>query len=129
MVGKLVTGLILFMKVAMIRTAQVDFALNDSDIKKVGLSQCILLNYNISYSNYNEVDCQWNDWTIGTCSATCGDGTRTNTRTEKVFAAHGGEECNGPASIQESCNIQVCPGVKLLSILYVIHSFVSKNNI
>ena len=32
MVGKLVTGLILFMKVAMIRTAQVDFALNDSDI-------------------------------------------------------------------------------------------------
>ena len=54
---------------------------------------------------------------------------RTNTRTEKVAAAYGGEECNGSASIQESCNIQVCPGMKPLSTLYVIHSFVSKNNI
>ena len=114
------------MKVAMIRTAQVDFALNDSDIKKVGLSQCILLNYNISYSNYNEVDCQWNDWTIGTCSATCGEGMRINTRTEKVLAAYGGEECNGPSSIQENCNIQVCPGMKPNFFLYVIHIFVSK---
>ena len=50
MVGKLVTGLILFMKVAMIRTAQVDFALNDSDIDNVGLSRCILLDYNIFVS-------------------------------------------------------------------------------
>ena len=41
MVEKLVMGLILFMKVAMIRTAQVDFALNDYDIDNVGLSRCI----------------------------------------------------------------------------------------
>ena len=85
-----------------------------------------VLNYFCFHFNCNAVDCQWNDWTIGTCSATCGDGTRTNTRTENVFAAYGGEECNGPASIQESCNIQMCPGMKTLLILYVSHSFVSK---
>ena len=88
-----------------------------------------VLNYFCFHFKCNAVDCQWNDWTIGTCSATCGDGTRTNTRTKKAFAAYGGEECNGPAYIQESCNIQACPGMKPLFILYVIHSFVSKNNI
>ena len=131
MVGKLVTGLILFMKVAMFRTAQVDFELNDADIYNVGLSRCILLDYNIYVfdSNYNAVDCQWNDWTVGTCSVTCGDGMRTNTRTEKVLAAYGGEECNGPSSIQENCNIQVCPGVKPFYFLYVIQSYVFKNSI
>ena len=53
---------------------------------------------------------------------------RTNTRTEKVSAAYGGEECNGPASIQENCNIQVCPGMKSLYFLYVIQSYVFKNS-
>ena len=54
---------------------------------------------------------------------------RTNTRTEKVAAAYGGEECNGPASIQESCNIQVCPGMERTSFLRGIHIFVPRNNI
>ena len=75
------------------------------------------------------VDCEWNDWTVGTCSVTCGDGIRTNTRTEKVAAAYGGEECNGSASIQESCNIQVCPGMERTSFLCNIHIFVPRNNI
>merc|ERR1711881_418669 len=34
---------------------------------------------------------------------------RTNTRTERQGAQHGGEECPGPASIEESCNVQECP--------------------
>ena len=76
---------------------------------------------------YTAVDCQWNDWTVGTCSATCGDGMRTNTRTEKVSAAYGGEECNGPASIQENCNIQVCPGMKPFFHSICYPYFVSKN--
>ena len=54
---------------------------------------------------------------------------RTNTRTEKVAAAYGGEECNGSASIQESCNIQVCPGMERTSFLCNIHIFVPRNNI
>ena len=131
MVVKLVTDLILFMKAVMIKIAQVHSVLNYSFIGDSILSRLIGLDYTIFVFNFNcfSVDCQWNDWTIGTCSATCGDGTRTNTRTEKVFAAYGGEECNGPASIQEGCNIQVCPGMKPLFILYGTHSFVCKNDI
>ena len=57
-----------------------------------------------------KVHCEWNDWIIGDCSETCGGGSRTNTRTQKVSAEHGGDECNGPTSVDESCNVQECPG-------------------
>ena len=55
------------------------------------------------------IHCEWNDWIIGDCTETCGGGSRTNTRTQKVSAAHGGEECKGATSIDESCNVQECP--------------------
>ena len=58
-----------------------------------------------------KVHCEWNDWVIGECSMECGGGMRTNTRTEKVSAEHEGDECTGPASIDESCNVQECPGI------------------
>ena len=35
---------------------------------------------------------------------------KINTRTEKVSAEHGGEECPGPDSEEISCNEQECPG-------------------
>ena len=53
-------------------------------------------------------DCEWNDWQIGECSQSCNGGTRTNTRTKRKEAAHGGV-CVGEASMQESCNTQSCP--------------------
>ena len=59
---------------------------------------------------FSLVHCEWDDWVIGECDKECGGGMRTNTRTEKVGAQHGGEECPGPASIEESCNVQECPG-------------------
>ena len=59
---------------------------------------------------HNIVDCEWNDWNIGTCTKSCGGGTRTNTRTTKDLADHGGKECDGVASLQENCNSQPCPG-------------------
>ena len=59
---------------------------------------------------YCVVDCKWNDWIPGTCSKTCGGGTKTKTRTEKVSAEHGGKNCDGPSSAEENCNIQKCPG-------------------
>ena len=37
---------------------------------------------------------------------------KTNTRTEKVSADHGGEECTGPASEEVSCNEHECPGIQ-----------------
>merc|ERR1712203_198887 len=55
------------------------------------------------------VHCEWNDCVIGECDKDCGGGMRTNTRTEKVSAEHGGEECPGPASVDESCNVHECP--------------------
>ena len=60
------------------------------------------------------VHCEWDDWVIGECDKECGGGMRTNTRTEKVSAEHGGEECPGPASVDESCNVHECPGYKML---------------
>ena len=56
------------------------------------------------------VDCEWDKWEIGLCSKTCGGGLRTNTRAEKVNANHGGTECSGSAVVEESCNVQECPG-------------------
>lgn len=40
----------------------------------------------------------------------CGGGERMKTRTKKLEAGYGGEECKGPANITENCNIQECPG-------------------
>ena len=58
------------------------------------------------------VDCQWNKWKLGDCSKTCGGGIRTNTRTKKVLSAHGGDDCDGLASVNENCNVQACPGIE-----------------
>ena len=35
---------------------------------------------------------------------------RINTRVHDVSAEHGGEECDGPDSVEESCNTHECPG-------------------
>ena len=35
---------------------------------------------------------------------------RINTRVHDVSAEHGGEECEGPESVEESCNTHECPG-------------------
>ena len=61
----------------------------------------------------HEVPCEWGDWIVGDCSQSCGGGTRTRTREVKVSAQYGGEECNGPTSIDESCNLQNCQGIKI----------------
>ena len=64
----------------------------------------------IPYSMYNSVDCEWGQFEIGECSQTCGGGMRTNTRSHIVTAEHGGVECVGPNAVNETCNIQECPG-------------------
>ena len=47
---------------------------------------------------------------VGECSKTCGGGTQTKIRVEKISAANGGNECEGRASVTESCNVRECPG-------------------
>ena len=61
------------------------------------------------------VDCEWDAWQNGTCSESCGDGIRTNTRTKKVEAAYGGEGCSGSSNVKELCNIAECPGKYIFS--------------
>ena len=58
------------------------------------------------------VHCEWNDWVIGDCSVTCGEGIRTNTRTQKEAAQFGGDGCEGLTSSTESCYDQDCPGIE-----------------
>ena len=44
---------------------------------------------------------------------TCGGGTRTNVRSEKVSPLYGGDKCDGIFNITESCNDDECPGMEL----------------
>ena len=67
--------------------------------------------------NHGVVDCKWDDWAIGECDKECGGGMRTNTRAVKVPAEHGGKACPGPASVEESCNVQECPGYQQLDTI------------
>lgn len=54
------------------------------------------------------VDCVVSDWSEwGTCSATCGGGTQTRTRTVVTPAAFGGAPCPAMSEYQ-SCNTQPC---------------------
>ena len=62
-----------------------------------------------------KVHCEWTDWNVGDCSTSCGNGTRTNNRTTKISAAHGGKECEGSHHAEEICHVKECPGSKLLS--------------
>ena len=57
------------------------------------------------------VDCEWDafgEWTD--CSADCGTGTQTRTRSEATTAAHGGTACVGDTTETRDCNTQHCPG-------------------
>ena len=50
---------------------------------------------------------------MGTCSDSCGGGLLTKTRSKTVEEANGGV-CDDQFSVTEDCNIDICPGTKLL---------------
>ena len=57
------------------------------------------------------VDCAWSDfgeWTQ--CSAECGTGTQTRTRTEETAAENGGAACDGDSTETQDCNTHACSG-------------------
>ena len=56
------------------------------------------------------VDCEWDDWVEGDCSATCGTGEQNNTRTKLVEEAYGGN-CTGGYTNVTSCLVVECPGM------------------
>ena len=61
---------------------------------------------------YFAVDGDWSDWNEWSeCSADCGGGTQTRSRTcSNPAPAHGGAECVGDAVETQSCNTDPCPG-------------------
>ena len=60
------------------------------------------------------IHCEWDEWSVGECSKTCGTGTRNNFRTKLVVEEHGGT-CTGEPSEIEECNTQGCPGMLSIS--------------
>merc|ERR1711881_757865 len=55
------------------------------------------------------VDCQWEEWTIGECSKTCGTGTQQQIRDIAVMEQFGGHPCVGDYSVTVDCNTDPCP--------------------
>jgi hypothetical protein len=75
------------------------------------------------------VDCvvsNWSNW--GECSATCGGGTQTRTRTIITPPANGGQQCPALSEIQ-TCNTQACPvGTPSIKIFLSNDIIADKNN-
>ena len=63
-------------------------------------------------AHFSAVDGDWSDWNEWSeCSADCGEGTQTRSRTcSNPAPANGGAECEGDAVETQSCNSDPCPG-------------------
>ena len=55
-------------------------------------------------------DCAWGDWTIGTCSVTCGVGIRIDTREKTIEESNGGR-CDGCETRIDECSKEDCPSM------------------
>lgn len=67
------------------------------------------------------VDGGWTDWadTGGACTATCGGGTKPQSRTCTYPAPeNGGADCAGDASQDVACNTNACPGGSFSSSVF-----------
>ena len=78
-------------------------------LKYFKIFDCVALMWQFSFL---QVHCEWDDWMIGDCSRTCAGGWRIKSRTPKVSAEYGGDNCTGPSSVEESCNLQNCPSMR-----------------
>ena len=64
------------------------------------------------------IHCEWSNWQVGDCSAPCGGGTRTKSRTKIINNESSGGKCVGQSQTRESCNAQSCAG-KLFTWHYI----------
>ena len=55
------------------------------------------------------IPCEWSEWVGRACSATCGTGTRTKTRSKLVEEKDGGT-CSDEPTKNEPCQDKDCPG-------------------
>ena len=59
-----------------------------------------------------QVDCEWGIWgEWGDCDKQCDLGYRSRTRAPSQNKSNGGEECEGPSSSNEPCNLRPCQGI------------------
>ena len=63
-------------------------------------------------------NCEWNDWQLGDCSATCGGGTRVDIRTKAKVEAHGGTCDDNENEREVDCNTEDCPRNHWRQIIY-----------
>ena len=70
----------------------------------------VVLQINIYASAVDGAWSSFGDWPE--CSAECGGGTQTRTRTcTNPAPAHGGADCQGQSTETEDCNTHDCPGI------------------
>ncbi|XP_071145403.1 SCO-spondin-like [Mytilus edulis] len=56
------------------------------------------------------VNGEWSDWTASGCTAACGGGSMSYSRTcNNPAPDHGGDDCSGSRTKSEPCNTQSCP--------------------
>eukprot|EP01128_Nolandella_sp_AFSM9_P004201 TRINITY_DN1848_c0_g1_i1.p1 TRINITY_DN1848_c0_g1~~TRINITY_DN1848_c0_g1_i1.p1 ORF type:complete len:516 (+),score=77.39 TRINITY_DN1848_c0_g1_i1:195-1742(+) len=56
------------------------------------------------------VNCAWSAWgSYGSCSASCGGGTQSRSRSKSPAASNGGTDCSGASSESRDCNTGLCP--------------------
>ena len=84
---------------------QLSTMLNNSVIKNKTMNKILLSTFLIFLSLVN---CEWSEWQLGDCSATCGGGTRSDARFKLVTEQFGGV-CIGEPSRVETCNPEECP--------------------
>ena len=82
------------------------------------------ISMNCSHSFILAIDGGWSDFgDWSECSAECGGGTQTRTRTcTNPAPANGGADCEGDSTETRDCNTDKCEGYSLLI-------FISANNI
>ncbi len=89
-------------------------------------SQDILAHFLVSLTTFlvraTAINGGWSPWVDGTCSATCGSGTMTQTRTcNNPSPANGGSNCAtnqaGDTQTDIPCNTNACPSEIACSIL------------
>ena len=83
------------------------------------------------FSFFVTVDGAWSEWSeFGDCSASCGGGVQSRTRTcTNPAPQHGGKDCDGLAEESRECNSQPCPSkenyaiVSLITCMKIVASF------
>ncbi len=67
---------------------------------------------NIFYSVHGN----WGEWSeFDDCSAECGDGIQTRTRTcSNPVPQYGGTSCEGDANQEQVCKLKDCPGMHII---------------